>query len=134
MTRPSKAIPLLFLAAALYDGLLGLAFLVAAAAVFDWAGVTPPNHVGYVHFPAALLVVFAVMFLMIARKPNANRDLIPYGIMLKASYAGVVIYHWIVGGIPLLWKPFAVVDIMFLVLFVMAYRALGKQAQAERSI
>ena len=119
--RGHGAIKVLFLIAATYDGVLGLAFLLAARQVFDAFGVVPPNHWGYVHFPAALLVVFAFLFLAVARDPVKNRNLIPYGIMLKVAYCGVVAWHWATTGIPGMWKPFAVADLVFGVLFVWAY-------------
>jgi hypothetical protein len=124
------SIRVLFVVAALYDGILGIAFLVAAPALFEWVGVTPPNHFGYVDFPAALLIVFALMFLAIARHPAANLNLIPYGILLKVSYCAVVFYHWFTAGVPVIWKPFAVADLAFLVLFAWAYAALKKLAFA----
>lgn len=117
-------IPLLFGIAAVYDGLLGLAFLFATGTVYDYAGVTPPNHPGYVQFPAALLIVFALMFSAIARDPLRNLNLIPYGILLKAAFCGVVFFHWFTTGIPWMWKPFALFDLVFLLLFAGAYRAL----------
>jgi hypothetical protein len=116
----------LFYVAALYDGVLGVAFLLAAPALFEWVGVTPPNHFGYIHFPAALLIVFALLFLSIARRPEINRHLIPYGILLKISYCAVVFYHWFTAGIPFIWKPFAIADLVFLVVFIWAYAELGK--------
>ena len=88
--------------------------------------MTPPNHFGYVQFPGAILMVFGIMFAAVARRPQENRNLIPYGILLKVSYCGVAGYHWLAGGIPTLWKPFAVIDLVFLVLFVLAYRSLRK--------
>ena len=121
-----RAVSVLFYLAALYDGVLGVAFLIAAPALFEWVGVTPPNHFGYIHFPAALLIVFALLFLTIARRPEVNRHLIPYGILLKISYCAVVFYHWFTAGIPFIWKPFAIVDVAFLVLFIWAYAVLGK--------
>jgi len=124
--RKKPAITLLFWISAAYDGILGLAFLIAAPALFEWAGVTPPNHFGYVHFPAALLIIFALMFVAIAREPVARRHLIPYGILLKISYCSVAFYHWFTEGIPYIWKPFAWADVVFLVLFIWAYRDLGK--------
>lgn len=123
-------ITVLFFIAALYDGLLGLAFLLTPGVVFQWFGVTPPNHPGYAQFPAALLVVFALMFLAVARNPLANRNLIPYGILLKVSYCGVIFFHWFTGGIPGMWKPFAICDLVFLVLFVWAYRSIGVRETA----
>lgn len=124
--KTKRAIPLLFLMAAVYDGLLGAVFLFAAGAVFEGFGVTPPNHLGYVQFPAALLLVFAVMFLAVAANPPRNRNLIPYGILLKVSYCGVVALHWFTAGLPHMWKPFWAFDLLFLVLFVWAWTTLGK--------
>ncbi len=49
MTR-KLVISLFFSLAALYDGLLGLVFLFAGNAVFQWFNVTPPNHIGYVQY------------------------------------------------------------------------------------
>ena len=62
--RTKRAIPVLFIVAAIYDGLLGAVFLFGSGVLFQWFGVTPPNHAGYVQFPAALLIVFAVMFVL----------------------------------------------------------------------
>jgi len=122
--KKQSLVSLLFYISALYDSVLGLAFLFAAPAVFEWCGVTPPNHFGYVQFPGALLIVFAVMYLAIARNPIANRNLMPYGMLLKVSYCGVAFYYWFSAGIPGMWKPFAVIDLIFLVLFVWAYRVM----------
>jgi hypothetical protein len=118
----------LFIVAALYDGVLGAAFLFASGCVFNWFGVVPPNHPGYAQFPAALLVIFAAMFAAIAKDPVRNRGLIPYGILLKVSYCGVVMFHWFTAGLPNMWKPFCIADLVFLVLFVWAWTALGRAA------
>ena len=91
----------------------------------------PPNHIGYVQFPALLLLVFAWMFFQIARAPLQRRPLIPYGIGLKAAYVLVVLGHWLTAGIPGMWKPFAVFDFLWALLFVMAYVSLGKDDTAR---
>ena len=126
--RKNRSIPALFITAALYDGVLGIAFLFAGGAVFRWAGVTPPNHPGYVQFPAALLIVFSAMFLAVAAHPIRNRALIPYGMLLKASYCGVVSFHWLAAGLPDMWKPFCVADFIFLATFAWAWAVLGKKS------
>ena len=123
-----KAIPWikgLFALAALYDGVLGFVFLAAPAWVYTQTGVTPPNHWGYVRFPAALLIVFALMFAAIAADPARNRNLIPYGIGLKVSYCAVTIGYWVTSGVPGIWKPFAVIDVVMAVLFAWAWVTLG---------
>lgn len=116
----------LFIIAAVYDGLLGAAFLLAGGRVFEWYGVTQPNHYGYIQFPAALLLVFAIMFAVIAKDPFRNRNLIPYGILLKVSYCSVVLFHWLSTGLPDMWKPFCIADLLFLVCFAWAWHATGK--------
>jgi hypothetical protein len=122
-TRPIRA---LFLIAAVYDGALGAIFLIAPGPVFQWANVTPPNHWAYVQFPAALLIIFALMFVAILSNPTGNRSLIVYGILLKLSYSGIAAWYWFTAGIPGLWKPFAVIDLVMAGLFVWSYRELGE--------
>ena len=129
-----KAIKALFAVAAAYDGILGLAFLVAHVAIFDWFKVTPPNHAAYVQFPAAMLVTFGLMFAAVARDPLANRNLIPYGMLLKVSYCGAAFWHWSRTGIPDMWKPWAFIDLVFLVLFYLAYRQIGRPAQGMQGL
>ena len=122
--KTERMIKALFVVAALYDGVLGAAFLFTGSTLFQRFGVTPPNHLGYVQFSAALLIVFAFMFADIASNPAKNRDLIPYGILLKISYCGVVLFHWLTAGIPYMWKPFCILDLGFLILFVWAWAVL----------
>ena len=49
-----KTISRIFYLAAGYDGLLGLIFVLAPYRLFSGAGIEPPNHIGYVQFPALL--------------------------------------------------------------------------------
>jgi hypothetical protein len=126
--RTERAIAVLFSVAAIYDGVLGAAFMFGSGALFQWYAVTPPNHPGYVQFPAALLIIFAVMFVVIAMNPVRNRNLIPYGILLKVAYCGVVMFHWLSAGLPDMWKPFCLADAVFLILFAWAWRVLSTEA------
>ena len=123
--KTSLWITILFGLVALYDGLLGLLFLIAPLHPFEHYGITPPNHVAYVQFPAAVLLIFALMFVQVAVNPLRNRHLIPYGILLKIAYVGISGWHWYSGGIPDMWKPFTVIDAVTIVLFVGAYLMLG---------
>lgn len=117
----------LFVVSGLYDGVLGLAFLAAGPALFQYFQVTPPNHFGYITFPALILIVFAAMFFQIASDPRRYRDMIPLGMGLKVAYTGTVFYYQLHGGLPQLWIPFAWADGVFLVLFVVAWRELGRR-------
>ena len=73
--------------------------------------------------------MFAAMFIAIARNPVANREMIVYGILMKLSYSGLVLWYWFNTGIPGLWKPFAVIDLVMAALFGWVYALLGS---AER--
>jgi hypothetical protein len=119
MTR--SMVRLLFVIAGLYDFVIGLAFLFFGAQLFDAAGVPQPKHWAYIEFGSLLLMIFGTMFLAIACDPAGKRNLIPYGIMLKLSYAGLATYYWTTTDIPMLFKPFAIIDAVMLVLFWMAY-------------
>jgi len=125
MTR--SWIKILFVIAGIYDAGLGAAFLFFGADIFRVTGVTPPNHFGYIHFPALLLIIFGVMFFRIAADPVRNRELMLYGVALKASYSGVAFWYDVHGGIPALWMPWAWADLAFLALFLVAW----KQTAAE---
>ncbi len=125
-----KWVPVLFALAALYDGVLGLVFLVAPQWPFELFHVTPPNHAGYVQFPAALLLIFALLFVRIARAPAANRGLIGYGVLVKVAYCAVAGGHWLTAGIPGMFQPLVVVDLVMAALFVWAW-AILRPAAAE---
>jgi hypothetical protein len=129
--KTTRSIAALFLIAALYDGGLGAAFLLAPGLVYRLGDVPPPNHWLYVQFPAALLLIFALMFVAIARDPIKNRGLIIYGFLLKLSYCGMVFWYWFTAGIPDLWKPFAVIDLVMGALFLWSIRVLGAQSDTR---
>ena len=125
-----KFLKVLFGIAAIYDGVLGIAFLFWTERIFSAFQVTPPNHLGYVQFPALLLLMFGWLFLKIARNPKANWHLIPYGIWLKASYCGMVFWYEVTTGGPDMWIPWAWADLAFLLLFVWAFVQLrGNERQ-----
>lgn len=122
----------LFYLSAAYDGSLALIFIFAPGLPFFYFETTPPNHLGYVQFPAALLLIFAVMFLAIARQPARNSGLIPYGILLKVAYCGVAGGYWYLGNLPAMWMPFFFIDFIFMVAYIFVYRQLTAANAASR--
>ena len=113
----------LFIIAGLYDGGLGVAFLGFATAIFQGFGVEPPNHLAYVKFPALLLLIFAAMFFRVACDPVKNREIILYGVSLKVAYSGTAFWYQMRQGIPFMWIPWAWADLVFLVLFLTAWKS-----------
>ncbi len=118
-----------FLLAALYDGVLGIAFIVAPGSIFAMYAVEPPNHMAYVQFPAMLLILFAIMFYRVAMDPVRNRELILYGCGLKIAYCSLAFWYEFTTGIPSMWIPWAWLDLVFLALFVISWRSLRQQPQ-----
>jgi hypothetical protein len=113
----------LFIIAGLYDGLLALAFLFFANEIFQGFGVEAPNHPAYIKFPALLLLIFAAMFLRIAGDPVKHRELMLYGVGLKIAYSGTAFWYQFTQGISFMWIPWAWADLVFLVLFLMAWKS-----------
>ncbi|MGB5261262.1 MAG: hypothetical protein WBO34_12165, partial [Gammaproteobacteria bacterium] len=122
-----KWIKLVFIAAGIYDGVLAFAFLVMPEAIFNHYQVEPPNHFGYIEFPAMLLLIFAIMFFRVAVNPVKCRELMLYGAALKFSYAFVVFRYAMTTGVPFMWIPWAWTDSAFLLLFLLAWYQTGRQ-------
>ena len=125
-----KWISTVFIVVTVYDAVLGFAFLVVPHRVFDMFQVTPPNHMAYVQFPGLLLLLFAAMYATIAVDPVKYRVLIPFGAGLKIAYAGIVFVYNATSGIPSMWLPWAWIDLVFLLLFILAWRATGRELAA----
>lgn len=116
-----------FWLSAIYDVVIGLVFLVLGDSLFDRFEVPPPSHPGYYEFPALMLIIFGVLFAQIAINPAKHRGLIIYGMGLKASCSGLILYHHFVDGVSGFWISFAFADVGFLVLFSAAFVAIGKR-------
>lgn len=124
-------IKIFYVIAGLYDGILGVAFILFPGEIFALYGIEPPNHMAYVQFPALLLIVFAIMFFRVAADPIRNRELILYGCGLKISYCLLAFWYELTTGIPSMWIPWAWADLGFLLFFVLTWRGLVRQAQAD---
>ncbi len=122
-------IRILFWISAGYDFALGLAFIVSGPQLFERFNVPLPVHWGYIHFCCLMLMIFGIMFVAIAMRPRANRNLIPYGMLLKAAYVGSTGYYWLNGGIPWVFKPFLIIDAVMFVLFAVAFVTLLRKPE-----
>jgi hypothetical protein len=120
----------LFVVAALYDFVLGAAFLLAWPAIYARFGIAPPNHAGYIQFGAAVIAIFGIGFWFVSRAPERNRDLIKLGVLLKLAYSATVLAYWVQGAIPAMWVPFAWIDLAFMLAFIAALRVLPAPAAA----
>ena len=105
----------------------GLAVLVLGDSLFERFAISPPVYSAYYELPAFMMIIFGVLLAQIAWDPVKQRRLMIYAMALKASTAGLFIYHFFVSGIPGILIPFAFAEMAFLVLFACAYVATGER-------
>jgi hypothetical protein len=108
----------IFLSSAVYDFTLGLMFILLNNRLFDYLNITRPNHIGYIQFPAALLMIFGIMLYKIYKDIDGNKNLIIYVILLKLAYCSVVFLNLFFNSIPFIWIIFGIIDFIYLVLFI----------------
>lgn len=80
---------------------------------------------------ALLLLVFAAMFYRVATDPVRNRELILYGIGLTTAYSGDCVLLPDHHRHSFMWVPWAWADLVFLVVFVVAWNKLGSPAASR---
>ena len=120
----------LFVVAGISDLVLGIPYLFLYRTVFGWFNVLLPNHPGYVQLNALFVTIFGIGFLLVAQDPSRNRDIIRLGVLLKLAYSGIVLIYAAMGNMPAMWIPWAICDLVFVVLFFMALRAIPAPARA----
>jgi hypothetical protein len=47
------------------------------------------------------------------------------------SYSGLAFWYFLTSDVPLMWMPFAWADLVFLALFVIAWKGLGETSLAR---
>lgn len=117
---------------AIYDGVIGLALALAPVKVFGMFHTVLPNHLGYIRFPALLLLIFAAMFLRGAGDPVGRRDVILYGAGLKIAFCALVFWYQYRRDVPAMWVPLAWADLVFLLVFILAWRATAPRPQRAK--
>jgi hypothetical protein len=119
----------LFVVAAVYDIVLGIAFFFLYGPIFAVLAIPLPPNTSYIHITAAFVFVQGVGYGLVARDLARNHDLVRLGVIYKGIYVAVALYELALGQLisdVFLW--FAVFDFMFLVLFVDFLRRRGRPA------
>ena len=109
----------LFLIAAVYDIILGVAFLFFWKFVYDFLNISYPEQPAYISLSAAFVLVIGVAYYMIYRNIYANRDLVKIGVFYKLAYFLVTVYYLFFSSVPhVVFLYFGIIDFIFLLLFV----------------
>lgn len=109
----------LFLTAAFYDFSLGIIFLFFYKPLFHALKIPIPSDPSYLSLSAAFVFVLGVAYYLIYRNIEANRDLAKIGTIYKAAYVLIGLYYFLFSSVPhMIFILFAVIDFIFLILFV----------------
>ena len=104
--------PLSFFLFGIYDILLGLSFIVFYRNIYKALNITLPNHPGYIFVPAAFIVCGGIGELLIAKNPFKNIDLVIIRLLMKLSFAAIVMYCYFTVGIPAIFLIIAMLSIL----------------------
>jgi hypothetical protein len=112
-----------FLVAALYDLILGAAFFVLYAPLFDMLGIALPNNISYIHLTAAFVFVQGLGYWFVYQDPYANRGIVKVGVPYKFAFSALGFYYLAIGELlhPI-FLVFSVLDLLFLIGFVLYLR------------
>ena len=109
---------------------MGIIFGLFFRLIYQSFGVELPNHAGYIQLAALYIFIFGIGLYLIYKNPFQNREIIILGILMKLAFFIVAIGHLVLDTIPSFYIPFAIIDILFVLLFVPAYLGLKKIAPA----
>lgn len=122
--RVSSGWKTFFLVAALYDLALGVAFMVAGPSILGAIGMTLPPHIAYIHLAAVFVFTQGLSYGLAWLDPMGNLGLVRTGVAYKAGYVGLVVVYLVTNQLPsVFFVPWAVLDALFLVGFVLFLRA-----------
>lgn len=109
---------ILFLVAAIYDLILGIVFFFFYRPVYAYFNISLPVYPMYLQMAAAFVIAMGVGYYFIYKNLYRNIDLVKLGIVYKFVYSGLTSYFYFadLGNVIFFW--FAIIDAIFLALFV----------------
>ncbi len=125
----------LFMIAAVYDVLLGIAFTFFQARAFAALGIGEklPAFGGYLTLLGGFVLVTGIAYFLIARGDlRRNTDLILVGTLYKLAYSGTAFYYWSQGNLPHIAFAalFGVADAVFFVLMAECCWTLKRETKS----
>ena len=118
----------LFLVAAVYDLILGFSFLFFYKFMYSFLNISLPDNPAYLSLSAAFVFVIGIGYYFIYLDIYSNKALVKLGIIYKIAYAIIAFYYFFLGTIPhIVFILFAVIDIIFIFLFVEFLHSLRKE-------
>ena len=104
--------PLGFRIVGVYDILLGLSFILFYKDIYHALEITLPNHPGYIFVPALFVMCGGVGEFLIAKNPLRNIDLVVVRLLMKLSFALVILYFYFTIGVPTIFIVISTLSII----------------------
>lgn len=112
------------LVTALYDLVLGIAFLFFYAPIFSWLLIELPTDARYLQLSAAFVLVLGIGYYLIYRNIERNKDLFLLGILYKVAYSAIAFYYFFFGTVETIFFIFGCIDLVMLALLVYCYKKI----------
>jgi len=107
-----------FLIAALYDFVLGAVFFLFYGQIYSYLNIAIPAESMYLQMAAAFVIAMGVGYYFVYQNMYKNIDLVKLGVVYKFVYSSVTSYFYFQGVGPAIFFLFAVIDAIFLIIFV----------------
>jgi len=108
----------IFLIAAIYDFILGVAFFFFYEPIFNYFNITIPVYPMYLQMAAAFVIAMGVGYYYIYTNLYRNVDLVKLGIVYKLVYVGLASYFYFANLANVIFFWFVIFDLIFIGLFV----------------
>jgi len=118
MAKQDKFFRVLFLIAAIYDFILGVVFFLFYEQIFSIFNITLPVYPMYLQMAAAFIIAMGVGYYFIFLNMYRNIDLVKLGVVYKLVYSGLTAYFYFKNLANVIFFWFAMLDAIFLALFI----------------
>ena len=106
----------LFTVAAIFNGVVGAAMLLAYDALAPWLGL-PPQPTVWVHLIALVVLVFGYAYWRVAMDPRRFREYVVLGIVAKLAFVVAIYGHFLAGDVSAMLAALVTADLVFAGLF-----------------
>ena len=118
MTNKDSIFRALFLVAAIYDFVLGILFFLFYRPIYSYFNITLPTYPVYLQMAAAFVIAMGIGYYFVYRNLYRNIDLVKLGVVYKLVYSGLTSYFYFTDLAHVTFFWFAIIDAIFLVLFI----------------
>ena len=107
-----------FLVASIYDFVLGFLFFLFYKPIYAFFNITLPVYPMYLQMAAGFVFAMGVAYYFVYKNMYRNMDLVKLGVVYKAVYGGLASYFYFADLANVVFFWFAILDLVFLLLFV----------------